>query len=46
MTTEVKGYRHGNGTVHEPKAEESLGDRFVVDYVRVFDRVDEILGKR
>ena len=46
LTTEVKGYRRGNGTVHEPKAEESLGDRFVVDYVRVFDRVDENLGKR
>ena len=39
LTTEVDGYRRGDGTIHEPKAEASLGDKFVVDYVRVFDKI-------
>ena len=39
LTTEVQGYRRGDGTIHEPSAEASLDDSFVVDYVRVFDRV-------
>ncbi|HJA93416.1 MAG TPA: glycoside hydrolase family 16 protein [Candidatus Eisenbergiella merdipullorum] len=39
ISTEVKGYRHES---HEPvkEAYESLGDTFLVDYVRVFDRMD------
>ncbi len=40
LTTEVKGYRNGDGTKHQPNAEESLNDEFVVDYVRVFDEVE------
>lgn len=40
LTTEVKGYRRGDGTIHETAAEESLDDSFVVDYVRVFDEVE------
>ena len=40
LTTEVQGYRRGDGLKHDPKAEDSLGDKFVVDYVRVFDKVD------
>ena len=39
LTTEVQGYRRGDGTMHEQKAEASLNDTFVVDYVRVFDIV-------
>ncbi len=39
LTTEVKGYRNGNGLKHSEKAEKCLGDSFVVDYVRVFDKV-------
>ena len=39
LTTEVQGYRRGDGTRHEPRAEDSLNDQFMVDYVRVFDRV-------
>jgi beta-glucanase (GH16 family) len=39
LTTEVQGYRRGDGTRHEPRAEDSLNDQFVVDYVRVFDRI-------
>lgn len=39
LTTEVQGYRRGDGTKHEEKAEASLDDSFVVDYVRVFDVV-------
>ena len=39
LTTEVQGYRRGNGTIHDAAAEESLDDSFVVDYVRVFDKV-------
>ena len=37
ITTEVKGYRRAD---HMPKAEarEAIGDTFLVDYVRVFDR--------
>lgn len=36
ITTEVKGYRHEN---HQaiPEAKDSIGDTFLVDYVRVFD---------
>jgi len=39
LTTEVKGYRHGDGLRHEEGAEKCLNDSFVVDYVRVFDRL-------
>lgn len=39
LTTEVKGYRNGDGLRHNEKGEESMGDTFVVDYVRVFDKV-------
>ena len=39
LTTEVQGYRIGDGIIHEAVAEESLDDSFVVDYVRVFDKV-------
>lgn len=39
LTTEVQGYRRGDGTKHAPEAEQSLDDTFVVDYVRVFDRI-------
>jgi beta-glucanase (GH16 family) len=39
LSTEVQGYRRGDGTMHEPRAEASLDDCFVVDYVRVFDEV-------
>ncbi|MBE7053092.1 MAG: glycosyl hydrolase family protein [Ruminococcaceae bacterium] len=39
LTTEVQGYRRGDGTRHEATAEKCLDDSFVVDYVRVFDRV-------
>ena len=41
LTTEVKGYRNGDGTRHNEIAEKSLNDEFVVDYVRVFDEVEE-----
>jgi len=41
LTTEVKGYRNGDGTKHSEKSEESIGDTFVVDYVRVFDIVED-----
>ncbi len=41
LTTEVKGYRQGDGLRHNKEAEQSLGDTFVVDYVRVFDKVDK-----
>ena len=39
ITTEVKGYRHQN---HQPLPEafESVGDTFLVDYIRVFDKVE------
>jgi beta-glucanase (GH16 family) len=39
ITSEVGGYR---GKAHAPgkKAYESIGDTFLVDYVRVFDKVD------
>ena len=40
LSTEVQGYRHGNGLMHREGAESCLGDSFVVDYVRVFDKVD------
>ena len=39
LTTEVQGYRRGDGTIHDAAAEEYLDDSFVVDYVRVFDKV-------
>lgn len=39
LTTEVKGYRNGDGQRHNLEGEKSLGDSFVVDYVRVFDEV-------
>lgn len=39
LTTEVKGYRNGDGLIHKKESEKSLGDSFVVDYVRVFDKV-------
>ena len=39
LTTEVQGYRRGNGLMHEERAEESIGDSFVVDYVRVYDKI-------
>ena len=37
ISTEVKGYRYKN---HQPTQEafESIGDQFIVDYVRVFDK--------
>ncbi len=38
LTTEVKGYRNGDGQRHNEDGEKSLGDSFVVDYVRVFDK--------
>ncbi len=41
LTTEVKGYRNGDGTRHKDIAEQSLDDTFTVDYVRVFDAVAE-----
>ena len=41
LTTEVKGYRNGDGTRHAPIAEASLNDCFTVDYVRVFDAIPE-----
>ena len=37
LTTEVLGYRNGDGTKHAALAESSLDDEFIVDYVRVFD---------
>ena len=40
LTTEVGGYRHGDGLRHDPNAENSLGDSFTVDYVRVFDEAE------
>ncbi len=40
LTTEVKGYRHGDGLKHEESAERCLDDSFVVDYVRVFDLLE------
>ncbi len=39
LTTEVQGYRRGGGLHHEPRAEKSLDDSFIVDYVRVYDRI-------
>jgi beta-glucanase (GH16 family) len=39
LSTEIQGYRRGNGKMHEPKAELSIDDEFVVDYVRVFDEI-------
>lgn len=39
LTTEVQGYRQGNGLRNNEEAEKSLGDSFIVDYVRVFDKV-------
>ena len=39
LSTEIKGYRSD-----EPKTEwteEELNDRFICDYVRVFDEVDD-----
>lgn len=41
LTTEIQGYRHGDGTKHDERAERSLDDKFIVDYVRVFDEVKE-----
>jgi len=41
LTTEVQGYRRGDGLWHDSDAEKSLNDSFVVDYVRVFDEVEE-----
>ena len=40
LTTEVVGYRNGDGTKHAEIAESSIGDEFIVDYVRVFDLED------
>lgn len=39
ITTEVKGYRHAD---HKPvpEAYDAIGDTFVVDYVRVYDKMD------
>ena len=39
LSTEVQGYRRGDRTRHEEKAEKCIGDEFVVDYVRVFNEV-------
>ena len=39
LTTEIQGYRRGDGKMHEPKAELSIDDEFIVDYVRVFDEI-------
>jgi len=39
LTTEVQGYRRGDGQKHDEESVNSLGDSFVVDYVRVFDKV-------
>lgn len=41
LTTEVQGYRRGDGQKHDKESENSLGDSFVVDYVRVFDIVKD-----
>lgn len=40
ITTEVSGYRYEN---HEPveKAYQAIGDKFVVDYVRVFEQITD-----
>ncbi len=37
LSAEVNGYRHGDDATDEGKA--AVGDEFIVDYVRVFDRV-------
>ena len=39
LTTEVKGYRRNEERLPEPAAFDSIGDQFIVDYVRVFDKV-------
>ncbi len=41
LTTEVQGYRRGDGLRHDSDAENSLNDTFIVDYVRVFDEVEK-----
>jgi beta-glucanase (GH16 family) len=41
LTTEVQGYRRGDGLRHDLNAENSLNDKFIVDYVRVFDEVEK-----
>lgn len=38
ISTEIRGYRD-EGHVPRPEAYEAFGDTFLVDYVRVFDRV-------
>ena len=40
ISTECSGYRPGGGPSPKPKKED-FPDHFVVDYVRVFDRVEE-----
>lgn len=39
LTTEVKRYRQGDGLSYNAEGEKSLGDSFVVDYIRVFGKV-------
>ncbi|MBR4863646.1 MAG: glycoside hydrolase family 16 protein [Oscillospiraceae bacterium] len=40
ISTEVHGYRKDrNNRVHVPEAAENVGDTFLVDYVRVFDKI-------
>ena len=39
LSTEIQGYRRGDGKMHEPKAELAIDDEFIVDYVRVFDEI-------
>ncbi len=39
ISTEVRGYRHNDERIPDPKAKESVGDTFLVDYVRVYDRI-------
>lgn len=41
ISTEVRGYRREDaGFSFVPEAAESVGDTFMVDYVRVFDKID------
>ena len=41
LSTEVQGYRRGDGKHYKEGAESILGDEFVVDYVRVFDEKED-----
>ena len=41
ISTEIEGYRKGDGKKHKEGAECILDDKFIVDYVRVFDQVKD-----